>query len=99
MIQVLVQLLARLRLDIQQEMIGTAQDVRVGQNSAFVVQEERVAAGAGRKLLDVIGGHRVQQARAVLASQFDFAAGGEIQPGGAVAQSFVAGHVSEIHRK
>ncbi len=85
MIQVLVQLLTHLRLDIQQEMIGPAQDVGVGENTALVIQEEGVASGAGRKLLDVIRTHGVKQASAVLASEFDFAAGGEIQPGGAVA--------------
>ncbi len=91
-VQVLVQRLARLGLHIQQKIIRAAQNIRVRQDAAFIIQEKRIAAGAWRKLLDVIGGHRVQQTRAIFAGKFDFAARGKVQPGGAISKSFVAGH-------
>jgi hypothetical protein len=88
---VLEQWLARFRLDIQQQIILAAEHVGVSQNASLRVEEKCIAPFVWLELLDLIGGHGVQQARAVFASDDDFAAGGEIEPSGGGAQGVVAG--------
>jgi hypothetical protein len=47
----------------------------------------------------VIRRHRVQQARAILPGEFDFAASREIQPGRAIPERFVASHRNDKYLK
>jgi hypothetical protein len=74
--------LARFGLGIKQEAIFQTQQIDVSQDVSLRVQEEGVASRAGRELLDVIGGHGVQKAGAVVAADINAAASGVIQPGG-----------------
>jgi len=60
--------LARFGFDVQQKVIRPAKNVRIRENPSLVVQKKCIATAAGRELLDVIGGHGVQQARPILAS-------------------------------
>src|SRR5208282_2319358 len=73
-----------------------AEHVRIGEDAALVIQEKCVATRARRKLLDVIGRHRVQQARPVLTGELDFAARGEVHPGGAISECVVTRHFQII---
>ena len=59
-------------------------------SAALRVEEKCIASFARLELLDLIGGHGVQQTRAVLAGDDDFATGGEVQPSGRGAESVVA---------
>src|ERR1019366_10285117 len=96
-IQVLVDFLARLRIEIKQEMIRPAQHVHIGENPTLPSQKKRVTASSGRKLLDIIGSHGMQQPRTILAQHFDLAAAGKIQPSSAVSQRVVTGHFREMN--
>ena len=60
-------------------------------SAALRVEEKCIASITRLELLDLIRRHGMQQARAVLAGDDDFAAGGEIEPGGSGAQRVVAG--------
>src|SRR5260370_1089148 len=80
-------------------MIQAAKNIRVGQNAALRGEEKRIAAGTWRELLDMVGGHGVQQARAVLACQLDFAARGKVQPCRAGPKCSIAVHGSESQRR
>ena len=62
------------------EGILESEDHGIGQNPSLGIQKERVAAVAGRELLDVVGRHRVQQSHTVLAGSADAAAAGQIDP-------------------
>ena len=77
-----IELLARFRFRIEQDVIFEAEDIGVRLDTSLRIQKERVATSARRQLLHVISAHGVQQARAVLASDTDFATAGEIQPCG-----------------
>ena len=70
-------------------MVRHREQVHVREDVSLGVQEERVTAAAGRKLLDVVGGHGVQQAHAVLPAGDDLAPRGEIQPRGGFTKSTV----------
>ena len=98
-VHVLVQRLAGFRLNIQQKIVRAAQHVRIGQDAALVVQEKCVTTGSRCKLLDVIGGHGVQQPRAILAGEFDFSARREVDPGGAISKRVVTNHFKDRYLK
>jgi hypothetical protein len=81
----LVDLLAQLRLGIDQEMIGQAQQLQIGLDAALRVQEEGVAGVAGNHFLDFVAGDGVQQPRAIAPAGHNAAAPVEIQPSRALA--------------
>ena len=81
----------RLGLGIEQEMILEAQQVHVRQDAALSVQEEGIATFAGLERLHLIGGHGVQQPRAVVPGGANLAAAGQIQPSRIFPQSGIAG--------
>ena len=63
-----------LGLRVEKEMVGPAKQIDVAENTALRAQKVGIAARAGSKLLDVVGGHRMQQARAVFAAGLDLPA-------------------------
>ena len=86
-------------------MVLEAQDVRVRQNPALGVKEECITSLTCFQMLDVIGCHGVQQTRAVLASELDFAAARQIEPRRRFPELFVSCHgslttgLSDIQRR
>ena len=92
-VAMLQQFRQRFRLRIGKERILSAQNVHIRQNSSLRRQEERVASRSGSELLDMIRGHRVQEARPILAHP-DFAATGNVQPRRVAAKVIVALHSS-----
>lgn len=66
-------------LKIEQKRIREAKDVSIRQDAALSSQEERVGSLARLQLLDVIGGKRMNQTRAVFTRGADPSMGGEIQ--------------------
>lgn len=68
--------------DVEEKVLGLGEDGDVGQDAALGGEEEGVAALAGFELLDVVGGHGVEEAFAVLAMGLDAAAAGEFEEGG-----------------
>ncbi len=63
------------------------------EDAALRVQKKCIAAFARLQLLNLVGGHGVQQARAIFTGGDDFSAGGEIDPSGSRAEGLVAGVV------
>ena len=89
--------LARFRFGIEQKAVRQAEDVHIGLDAALRVEQEGVAAPAGRELLDVVAGEVVQEPDAVAAGGENLAPAGEIDPRGAVSQRFVTlGHTFKI---
>ena len=71
-------------------MILEAQQVYVRQDAALRAQEEGVAALARLERLHLVGGHRMQQPRAIFTGSANLAAAGQIQPRRVFPQSGVA---------
>ena len=69
-------------LDVEEEGVRGCEDVDVGEDAAVGVQEERIAALAGGELLDMICGHGVEEALAILAAGADAAAVFELKENG-----------------
>ena len=66
-------------LDVEEQMVTESENRDVGEDAALGAQEKRVAALAGFELLDVVGGHGVEEAFAILAKNFDAAAAREFE--------------------
>jgi hypothetical protein len=93
-VQMLAHFPGGLRFGVQQKMIGPAEYIDVGQHAALRREEERIATLARLQLLNMIGGHGVQQARAILARQPQAASRRHIPPCRALAQRLITGHGS-----
>jgi hypothetical protein len=92
-LQVLEATAPGLGLGIEQKVVVAAEQVEVGENAALRVEEKRIAAPARLELKHMIGKHGVEPAGAVLAGGAKAAAGGEVEPGSALAE----GLVSNVH--
>ncbi len=94
LVEVPVERRSRRCLGVEQNAALETQHVGVRQDAPLRVEEERVATLARLQLLDVIGGHGVQESRAVFARQREDSPF-ERQDGRALAECFVARHCSE----
>ena len=75
-VQMLVDFGPRLRLRVQQEMILEAEQVHVRQDAALGAQEKGVTSLARLQRFHLVGGHRVQQPRAIFAASANLPAAG-----------------------
>ncbi len=66
-VQMVIERLAGFRRRVQKKVIFEAKHEGVGQNAPMGVQEEDIDSVAGLHLLHMIGGHGVEEARAILA--------------------------------
>src|ERR1019366_8929052 len=89
LIQVLAEPLPCFRLDVEQEAPFQAEEIRIAQNPPLYAKKERVASFGGPKLLHVIGRHRVEESRAVLAGHKNLAAMRQVQIRSALVQRLV----------
>lgn len=65
---------AAVGFDVEEEGVRGGEDVDVGEDAAVSVEKKRIAALAGGELLDMIRGHGVEEALAILAAGADAAA-------------------------
>ena len=96
LVKMLENLPCRFRLGIKQKRLAQVVDIRVGEDAPLGIEKEGVQTMARLHVLDVVGGHRMQQACPVFTRDADLAARGEIHPGSAGSQGFVGLHVQLI---
>jgi hypothetical protein len=80
---------AQARLKIQKDLLGQAVNVKVALESAFGVDQRRVAALSDRQILDVVGYLTVEEPDAIGAGQTDPASKTQIQYGGVLLKGAV----------